>query len=210
MRETRPVTFPVSNRELRPGRAGYLVAGVVVLFCVTAGVVAFVLGLRSAGDALPELARQFDAGAPTAVELTADPDKVLYADQDLTGSDCSVSGPDGAARFAGLSYSFSFTRDGRTWYAVNRFAVSADGTYTVTCNPRSGSAGGTVRFAVGDAPALGAFGGLAGGIAALAGLPCLGVVIGGTIASITLVRRSGHKRRLLAERTPRYPSGGTR
>lgn len=196
----------VSSRELRPGRAGYVVAGAVVLLCILGGVGAFVFGIGRAVVAFPELDRTFDAGVPTAVTLTADPEKVLFADRDLAGSDCSVTGGPGEATFRGISYSFEFSADGKQWHAVNRFAVSAAGTYTVTCAPRDRGAAGPVRFAVGDAPDLGGyFGGLFGGIAALAGLPCLGVVVGGTIALITAVRRSSTKKRLLAERTPRYP-----
>lgn len=182
-----PPAAPIAARELRPRRRWYLVGlGVFLLCLVAGGVVAAALvaaGARQGGD----LHRLADGNQVT---LAAGNQKYLYSstepDDPFQPPACTASGP-GTVSFRGMRSSQTMTRNSVTWVAVARLSVSASGRYTITCPAGA-------EYAVGYG-AFGVLGRVFGGIGAFFGLALLGFLAGGTIALVTLVRRSSDRRR---------------
>lgn len=181
-----PAVTPIAARDLRPRRRWYLVGLGVFLACLVAGVVvAAVLvlaGAKKGGD----FHRLADGNQVT---LPAGDDKYLYgrsAAEQLQVPACRASGP-GTVRFDAVHSTQTMTKDDVTWVAVSRLHVSATGRYTITCS-------GHDDYAVGNST-FGVLGRVFGGIGAFFGLALLGFLVGGTIALVTLVRRSSDRRR---------------
>ncbi|MGH3382202.1 MAG: hypothetical protein ACRDP6_46490 [Actinoallomurus sp.] len=171
----------------RPRRRWYFVGLGVFLACLVAGgVVAALLvvaGAKKGGD----FHRLSDG---TRLTLPAGDSKYLYATGDeadrVDVPVCRTSGP-GTLRLGMMRSSQTMTKDGVTWVAVARLHVPVSGTYTVDCPPDD-------SYAIGNS-AFGVLGRVFGGIGAFFGLALLGFLAGGTIALVTLVRRSGDRRR---------------
>lgn len=184
---SQPPAARVSPYDLRPRRRWYFVGLGVFLACLVAGgVVAgllFVSAARKGGD----FHRLADGRALT---LPAGDERYLYSktvpDDPFEPPACHASGP-GTVRFGGMHSSQTQTKDDGTWTAVARLHVSAPGRYTISCPPGA-------EYAVGNG-AFGVLGRLFGGIGAFFGLALLGFLAGGTVALVTLVRRSSDRRR---------------
>lgn len=194
---------PVTSRELRPGRGWYVAAGVVAVGGIVAGLGLLLLSTASLLGALPDLGPGFSGGESAVVTLKAGDDQTIYADRPgAAAGRCSGTGENGGTvTFTARTFSFSFTRGNRQWHAIQQVRVSEDGRYRITCGtPDSG-----VTYAVGPDPQVRGFvGKLVGGLGALFGLSCLGVLIGGVMALVTGVRRNSHKGRLQRERAAGY------
>lgn len=187
--------IPIPARDLRPRRRWYFVGLGVFLACLVAGgVVAALLvvaGAKKGGD----FHRLADGNRLT---LPAGDGKYLYAQSfeadPATPPACDASGP-GTVRFSAMQSAQTLTKNGVIWLAVARLHVSTTGRYTVTC-PQG------TDYAIGNS-AFGVLGRVFGGIGAFFGLALLGFLVGGTIALVTLVRRSTDRRRRQA------PAGAT-
>jgi hypothetical protein len=198
----------VSGRELRPRRFWYVVAGVIALGGILLGIGLFILGLVTAVRSVPDLGTQFTAGEAKTVTMTAGDKKVIFADSAAVNPTCTGSAPNGGnIDLSTLSYSFTVTKGDREWRGIYEDKTDKDGAYQITCGAPSDSSPAT-EYAIGDAPKFGGFlGGILGGLAALFGLPCFGIVVAAVIALVTALRRNSYKRRLLQERgaLPGYP-----
>jgi hypothetical protein len=165
--------------------------GVIIGIGLLLGVGIFVLGLVSTISNLPAFTTQFDAGTPAAVTLTGGREWAIYAASGSSGhtaSVCQVASADGrSVDLKTPGATFTVQRDGQQWTDVQHFTVESDGTYAVACAPADG---GGSRYAIGPQPNFGGFfGGIVGSIAALIGLPFLGLVIGVVLIVVTAVRR---------------------
>ncbi|TQS40997.1 hypothetical protein [Cryptosporangium phraense] len=179
------MAYPVDSRQLRPRRVWYVVAVLIAVLFTAVGVGAFALGVVSAVKSIPDFTRTAQSG-----EIDLQPG--VYGIFVPEGSSTSCSYGDGITATT-PGGTFTFTRDGSSWTWASTITVEKAGTYSIKCD-----AG---RYALGGKPELGMFAGsVAGGIAALAGLPCLGITIGGIIALVVGLRRSSHKKRLQAYR----------
>jgi hypothetical protein len=193
---------PVDPRALRPSRAWYVVAMVIVVIGVVVGVGLFGLGILSVVRGLPKVTAEFEAGSPTTVHLTADRKWAIYVDrqglarQRVDGVCTGTARGDGSIDVRPTSTSFEFSTGRRHWQSLYTIDVTRDGDYELTCRP-SDPAIEQAHYAVGDAPNIGGIvGWVFGGIAALIGVPCLALVVGGVIALVVGLRRSSHKKRL--------------
>lgn len=189
-----PPAASIPPRDLRPRRRWYLVGLGVFLVCLVAGgVVAGVL-VTSAAHEGGDFHRLSDG---TRLTLPAGDDKYLYVTRDHLGDGrvpvCRTSGPS-APRLGMMRSSQTMTRDGVSWVAVARLHVPVAGEYTIDCPPDSAYAIGNGTFGV--------LGRVFGGIGAFLGLGLLGFLAGGTIALVTLVRRSGDRRRSSSHNQP--------
>lgn len=184
---SQPPVAQVPVHELRPRRRWYFVGLGVFLVCLVAGgVVAgvlFVSAARKGGD----FHRLADG---TQLTLPAGDEKYLYSktvpDNPFEPPTCHASGP-GTVSFSGMHSTQTQTKDDGTWTAVARLHVSVAGRYTISCPPGA-------EYAVGNG-AFGVLGRVFGAFGAFFGLALLGFLAGGTIALVTLVRRSSDRRR---------------
>jgi len=174
-------------RQLRPRRRWYGIAvGIAVLFTAI-GIGGFVVGIVSATGSIPDFDSTYPGNQDSQVTLESGRSYGIYVPENSPQT-CNV---DDRVTTASPNATFTFTRDGQQWVHLSNLTVDAAGTYTVNCDAPT--------YAVGPAPELGQFaGGIGGGLAALMGLPCLGITIGGIIALVTGLRRSSHKKRLQA------------
>jgi hypothetical protein len=104
---------------------------------------------------------------------------------------CEIAGP-GDPGLTGPSIDVFLTRDA-AWNPLYTINAPRAGTYEITCSSQ-----GPSRYAIGDP----------GGLVTLTGwlivavlLPVLGVGLGGAVVLVTVLRRRGHRKRLLAERS---------
>ncbi|GAA2030601.1 hypothetical protein [Polymorphospora rubra] len=204
----------VSSAELRPRRIWFLVAALIALVGVVAGVVLFLLGLNSAAGGVEDVSAEFETsteqvfqtGDTVQVALTPDQSKIVWVDTAVIGSTptCEVSG---SADLGTSTTNWTVTNATGEWRSLYELSAASAGTYELTC---TGGTGPTA-LAVGPPPAFGemfgSFGALFGGIGALTVLPCLGFVVGGVIALVVGLRRGAHRKRLVAERTAGYGYG---
>ncbi|MEV7229399.1 hypothetical protein AB0M79_20585 [Polymorphospora sp. NPDC051019] len=203
----------VSSAELRPRRTWFLVAALIALAGVVAGVLLFVLSLNSATDSMDSVTEGFNesteqvfqTGDTVSVELAADQRKIVWVDASAVGSGatCDVSG---SAVLGTPTTTWTVTNSTGEWRSLYQLSAAGAGTYELTCTAGGGTT--PVALAVGQPPqlgeALGFAGRLFGGIGALALLPCLGMVVGGVIALVVALRRGSHRKRLLQQRSAGY------
>lgn len=201
----------VDARELRPGRAWYVVAAVIALLGLCAFPVLGALGVTTLGSLKapdPAIRAEFGGGAAATVALTADRTWAIYAAPagaaTRTSLRCTVDGA-GTANLTQVSASITVEVNGRSYEQLYTFKVDRDGDYRVTCGATD-PATPSVGYAVGeDIDISGFLGGFFGGTGALLGallLPCGGLLLGGLVALVVLLMRLSHRRRLERERGP--------
>lgn len=183
------VVAPVSAAELRPRRRWYVVALAVFLVCTIAGVAGcVVLFSRVAqGVNLQEL-----RGGSTEITLRADTEKGIYATgpvSSVAAPNCRYHGP-GRLHVARANTSETYTSHGTRWVLVGTIRATKSGTYTGTCQQA-----GATRIGVGKRLG-GVFLTGAGAIGVLVAGFFVGLLAGGVIALVVLVRRFGHRRQL--------------
>lgn len=188
----------IDPRELRPGRHWFVVAGVIAFVLIALGIGGFAWGLVSSIRNLA-VDRPFQPNETVTVQMTPESPMGIYVALGAAGiptdAQCTVTSPSGQnVPITTPSGTFTVTTGGRTWQEIHVVEATEAGAHRVTCQGETG------EYATGRHPDAAAFGGLIGGIASLILLPLLGMVIGGTIAIVTGVKRSGHRKRLLAER----------
>jgi hypothetical protein len=192
---------PIDPRALRPGRGWYAVAIVIAVLGIVVGVGGFGLGIASFVRGLPKMTTEFDAGTPVTVHLAPGQELAIYADLN-SGSgrpvyaDCTgTARGDGSVDVRRISNTLDFPSGRHQWVSVYTVTGTRDGDYELSCQPSVSD--GPTHYAVGDAPKTGALAaGIFGGIAALVGVPCLALTVGGVIALVVALRRSSAKKRL--------------
>jgi hypothetical protein len=193
----------VPAQELRPRRYWFAVAGLIAAVGALAGVGLFALGVAGAVDDFKRPDQRFRAGEPVTVPVVAATDKIIWIDDagdgsTILGPACTVTPVDGGtARIESIGMSLSYATEEAAWRGLYRLNAERDGQYQVTCE--ASGAAGAAQLAVGDPPRIKGFAGkLGGGLVALFGLPCLGLVVGGVLALVVALRRSEHRKRLTA------------
>lgn len=128
---------PPAPRPIRPRRVWYVVAVVVLVLGVAAGVGSFLYALSPATGPV----QQFDPDHPARVTLSAGDQRTLYAQSSAGTVTCTAS--PGGLRLSDVTGSLTMSRGGEDW--VGRYQMRADraGTYTVTCT-------GGQRLAIGS------------------------------------------------------------
>lgn len=204
-------TPPIDPRALRPSRGWYVAAIVIPVLGIVIGIGGFGLGIASFVRGLPKMTAEFDAGAPVTVHLTAGQQRAIYADltsgQNVAvGTDCSgTARGDGSIDVRPVSTTLNFPGGRHQWISAYTVDVSRDGDYDLNCQPTAQY--GPTHFALGDAPKTGALvAGVLGGTAALLGIPCLAITIGGVIALVVGLRRSSARKRLQQQFYYGYPA----
>jgi hypothetical protein len=206
------VTFPaIDPRAVRPGRGWYAVAVVVAVLGIGVGVGGFGLGIASFVRGLPKMTTEFDTGSSVTVHLTAGQKRAIYADVNSgprrpVYPDCTgTARGDGSIDVRRISNTLDFPSGRHQWMSVYTVDVTRDGDYDLSCQPTASD--GPTHYAIGDVPKTGALaGGILGGIAALIGVPCLTLTIGGVIALVVALRRSSAKKRLQQQLYYGYPA----
>jgi hypothetical protein len=174
-------------RQIRPRRRWYGVAVAIAVLFTAIGVGGFVAGIVTATNSVPDFDHTYTGNQESQVQLEAGRKYALYVPENSSRS-CTV---DERVTTRNPNATFSFTRDGQQWVHLTNLSAGAPGAYSINCS--------VPTYAVGAEPELGQLaGGIGGGIAALLGLPCIGITIGGIIALVTGLRRSSHKKRLQA------------
>ncbi|SHN44122.1 hypothetical protein [Cryptosporangium aurantiacum] len=178
---------PIDSSTLRPRRRWYGVAVFIAVLFTAIGIGGFVVGIVTATKSIPDFEQTFTGNQVNQVQLDAGRSYAFYVPEGAGGWNTQF---DERIQVKNPGATFSFTRDGQQWTHLRTLTVDTSGTYTIDSD--------ATTFAIGEEPEIGQFaGGLGGGIAALVGLPCFGIVVGGIIALVTGLRRSSHKRRLM-------------
>lgn len=192
---------PVPARELRPRRYWFVVAALIVVVATAVGITLFVAGVVAATKDFRRPDQPFRANEPVTVRVVAATDKIIWIDESVaaSGPDCAVSAMDGGdARIESVGADLTYTTNEAEWHGLYRLNATRDGQYQVLCQGDPAA-----RLALGDPPRLRGFAGkLGGGLAALFGLPCLGLVAGGVLALVVALRRSAHRKELAAAPPP--------
>ncbi|MFA3872398.1 hypothetical protein ABS735_01650 [Streptomyces sp. MMCC 100] len=179
-----------TGKELRPGRHWYLTAAAIAVVLTVLGLVIGVYRFSNVLDAV-DTDHQFANGDTVTLRLDPENEQTIWAKYPgvSPGPECDITGPDSPSLTDPAADVFT-TRD-ETWTPVATTDVTRAGDYTVTCSSQALS-----RYALG-AP---------GGLVALAAdlipailLPILGVTTAIVITLVTAIRRSAHRKRLLAE-----------
>lgn len=181
------MTRPIDPPQIRPRRIWYAVAVGIAMLGIVVGVGAFAAGIASVSESLPHLDQTSTSGASTVVQLTGGQRYAIYRPEGSAGG--CVLAPAAGVEISTSGYDFTFTSKGRRWRLSYQLKVATTGSYTASC-------GGT-PFAIGNRPEIGKFvGGIGIGIAALLGLPCVGLVVGTVIGVVVAIRRRSHRTRL--------------
>ncbi|MFI7007780.1 hypothetical protein [Streptomyces sp. NPDC050145] len=182
----------ISANELRPGRRWYGVAAAVAFALIVLGAVIAVYRFSRVVDAV-DTGHQFGKGDTVSLRLGPDSDRAIWV-RDPPGptpdQKCHITGP-GEPRLTGPGIDVFHTRH-EVWNPRYTIEVSRTGDYEVTCSSPDPD-----RYAIGDSGGYLAFG---IGLVPAVLLPVLGVAVGAAITLVTAFRRSGHRKRLLAER----------
>jgi hypothetical protein len=191
----------VPARELRPRRYWFAVAALIAMVGATAGIALFVVAVSGATEDFRRPDQPFRVGEPVTARVVAATDKIIWIDGAVGTDrpDCTVSPvDDGDARIESVGAALSYTTGDADWHGLYRLNAARDGQYQVLCQGDP-----SARLALGDPPQIRGFAGkLGGGLAALFGLPCLGLVGGGVLALVVALRRSAHRKDLAPRQQP--------
>ncbi|MFJ8144635.1 hypothetical protein ACIQ6R_06110 [Streptomyces sp. NPDC096048] len=179
----------ISANELRPGRHWYLTGAAVAVVLIVLGAAIGVQRFNDLIDAV-DANHRFANGDTVSLRLEPGSEKTIWVRYPgrSPGPECDISGP-GDPGLTDPGPDVFLTRD-ETWMPLHTIDVPRSGDYTVTCSSQALS-----RYAIGDSGGLVAF---AGWLILAISLPALGLGICAAIVLVTAVRRSGHRKRLLA------------
>ncbi|MEV6112349.1 serine/arginine repetitive matrix protein 2 [Streptomyces sp. NPDC052109] len=188
-----PVPLDIPAKDLRPRRIWYLVAALLGLVLVGAGIAFIVATVKNTMDSI-DTAHSFSGGDSRTFSFVEGQTKAIYVSQSGTGHvDCRI--PEmRSGSMTQPSSTFRITLGSRTWDRVFEVKPGSTGDYTLTCTSEL-----PAEFALGDRPEVGA---AIGSIAAGIGCFIAGFAAAATIIVVTAVRRSRHRRRLAATWTP--------
>lgn len=200
-----PGPAPSPARKLRPGVGGYWVAGALVLLGIVGAVVWLVVGLIRISNSVDDFERVPADGGGT-ITLDAETDYVVYV-EDRTSSRfgpsvrIALTDPTGTSvdldRYAtDFDYDFS----GRAGNARFTFRSTAAGDYELASETSSSGA----DVAVGPSIARD----LVWTVAMPFVIGGIGFLAGAILFIVTIVRRSGDKKRRAAESQPSTPFPG--
>ncbi|WP_157867786.1 hypothetical protein [Streptomyces prasinus] len=193
-----PFPLPqIPANELRPGRHWYATAAAITVVLIVLGMAIGVYRFNNAINAV-DTDNQFANGDTVTLRLEPEHEKAIWIEHRGPSSDqeCGITGP-GDPGLTDPGIDVFLTRN-ETWNPLYTIDVPRAGDYKVTCTSQ-----GPSRYAIGDPGGFVTFGGWL--MLALL-LPMLGVSIGAAVVLVTVFRRRGHRKRLLAER---YGSGGS-
>jgi hypothetical protein len=184
--------------KLRPGVAGYWLAGALVITGVAGAIIWFVLGFIGLSDTIDDFQR-VPADGGGIVTLDADRDYVIYIEEDNrfgSGVRVGLIDPNGAEvdidRYrTELTYDFG----GRAGRAAFTFRSGESGDYNLLADGPT-----DVELAVGSSVA----GDLVLAITVPFVIGGVGLLLGLLLLIVTLVRRSGAKKRRDATLPPPY------
>jgi hypothetical protein len=184
----------ISTNELRPGRHWYATAPAIAVVLIVLGVVIGAYRFNNMIDAV-DTDRHFANGDTVTLRLKPEAEKTIWIrDQPewepSARAKCSITGP-GDPSLTDPGIDVFLSRDA-TWNPLYSIDVTRAGDYKVTCSSHADS-----RYAIGDAGGILTFGGWL--VLAIA-LPVLGISICAALVLVTAIRRSRHRKRLLAER----------
>jgi hypothetical protein len=189
-------------RKLKPGLAGYWIGGLLIVFGIVGAIVWFAVGLIGISNSVDDFARVPADGGGT-VTLDGDEPYVVYIEEDSsTGipGDVRVSLTDPSGEPVELrNYSTDFTYDfgGRSGTAQLTFRSDAAGDYALA----STSSSSQTTVAVGPSLARN----LVWSITMPFVIGGIGLLVGVILIIVTLVRRSGDKKRRDAPGTRTTP-----
>ncbi|OLZ66996.1 serine/arginine repetitive matrix protein 2 [Streptomyces sp. IMTB 2501] len=189
-----PLPLPgIPAKDLRPRRIWYLVAALLGLVLAGAGIAFIVATVNHTVHSI-DTARSFSSGDSQTFSFVQGKTKAIYVSQSGKGHvNCRIPEmPSGA--MTQPDSTFQITLGSRTWERVFEVKPGSSGDYTLTCTSEL-----PAEFALGDKPEVGA---TIGSIAAAVGCFIAAFVGAATIIVITAVRRSRHRRRLLAMWAP--------
>lgn len=196
---------PTPLRKLKPGVAGYWVGGALMVLGIVGAVVWFVLGLIGISNSVDDFERVPADGGGT-ITLDAETEYVVYV-EDRTSSRfgptvrVALTDPSGASidldRY-GSEFTYDFS--GRAGTALFTFRSTEAGDYELAAESSSSLADVAVgRSLASDLVWTIAMPFVIGGI---------GVLAGAILLIVTIVRRSGDKKRRTAESQPSAPYSG--
>ncbi len=186
-------SFPppeIPANELRPTRHWYVTAAAIAVTLITVGVVIVVYRYNDMIGTV-DADNQFANGDTITVPLEPESEKAIWVGHPgPDGQECRITGP-GDPGLTDPGIDVFLTRD-ETWNPLYTIDVSRAGDYEVTCSSQE-----PVQYAIGD---TGGFFTFVGGLMLAILLAILGIGICAVIVLVTVVRRIGHRKRLLAER----------
>ncbi|MGP3688920.1 hypothetical protein ACTVZO_30190 [Streptomyces sp. IBSNAI002] len=190
MQHFAPPRIPAN--DLRPGRHWYAAAASIAVVLIALGAVIGVYRFHKVIDAV-DTGRHFADGDTVTLRLEPGSGRAIWIkDQEFgptASPECAVTGP-GGPRLTEPGVDVFLTR-AETWNPIYVIDVPRAGDYEVTCSSQAPS-----TYAIGDSGGLFA---LMGWLALAVALPVLGLGISAAIVLVTAVRRSRHRKRLLAE-----------
>ncbi|MFG3205866.1 serine/arginine repetitive matrix protein 2 [Streptomyces sp. NPDC048192] len=185
-----PVPPGIPAQDLRPRRVWYVVAAVLGLVLMGAGIALIAVTVVDSVNSV-DTSRSFAAGASRTFRFEKGKTKAIYVSQSGQGHvDCRILGMRSGS-MTQPSSTFRVTAGSRSWERVFEVKPGSTGDYTLACTAEQPGA----EFALGDKPRVATMvGGILGGIGFfLAGF--FGAV---AIVIVTAVRRSRHRKRLTA------------
>ncbi|MFI2204112.1 serine/arginine repetitive matrix protein 2 [Streptomyces sp. NPDC020192] len=183
----------IPARDLRPRRIWYLVAALLGLVLAGAGIAVIVVTVKNTLDSI-DTARSFSSGDSRTFGFVQGKTKAIYVSQSGKGRvECRI--PElGSGSMTRPDSTFRITLGSRTWERVFEVKPGSSGAYTLTCTSEL-----PAEFALGDTPRVGA---MAGNIVAGVGCFLAAFAVAVAIIVVTAVRRSRHRRRLVAMWAP--------
>lgn len=184
----------IPANELRPGRHWYGTGAAIAVVLIMLGVVIGVYRFNNVIDAV-DTSHQFANGDAVTLRLKPEDETTIWiTDQQewepSANAKCSITGP-GDPDLIDPGIDFFLSRDA-TWNPLYSIDVTQAGDYQVTCSSHADS-----KYAIGDSGGVFAF---VGWLVLAIALPILGIIICAVLVLVTAVRRSRHRKRLLAER----------
>ncbi|MEU7524744.1 hypothetical protein AB0A74_03340 [Saccharothrix sp. NPDC042600] len=188
---TPPVTPPrIPANELRPGRHWYAAAAATAVVSIVLAVVIGVYRFNDVVDAV-DTDHPFSSGDTVTLQLGPESDKAIWVkyQEFVEPQGCSITGP-GNPSLGDPGSDFVFTYD-HTWNQLYTIDVQQEGTYEVVCPARVSS-----DYAIGESEGFITF---MGWLTLAGALAVFGIGICVITVAVTALRRSNHRKRLLAE-----------
>ncbi|GAA3389101.1 hypothetical protein [Cryptosporangium minutisporangium] len=187
---------PIDPRQLRPRRRWYGVAIFIAVLFIALGIGGMTIAYLRTENTYPDF-QTYSGKEPSLIEIAPRREYALYVPENASWI-CTI---DSETVKPLDEEPLEFTRDGQRWVHVETMVSRVSGTYSVQCEAPT--------FGFGDPPPYNRYRlQLGSGVAALLGLPCLGLTICFVLALVTGLRRGRHKLRLQAARTATTPNSG--
>ncbi|MYU02851.1 serine/arginine repetitive matrix protein 2 [Streptomyces sp. SID8366] len=185
---------PPPAKDLRPRRVWYVVAALLGVVLVGAGIAFGVLAVKDTVH-LVDTAHTFTGGEQRTFGFTRGRTRTIYVSQSAPGHvGCRVPRAlaDSVTQPSGT---FRVTLGARSWERILELTPKTTGDYPVVCTSDAPAA----EFALGDKPRVR---GMAVGMLAAVGCLLTAALAVPAICVVTAVRRGRHRRRLMAPPAP--------